>query len=155
MEIPTRQRGTLRPRQNDSSQVTQQSQTRARFSSAWPRRHQAPRIRAVLLLRPRSPQVALGIHPVPQAPPKCGDLQGQAGRVSWGVRAQPGSSHWEVKLEQNQMEVPLTTQEGTSHPALCPQAGCHGNTWIWGPGARLSVLTLAWAGILLRLQMFI
>lgn len=109
----------------------------------------------MLLLQLRSPQVALGIRPVLQAPRKCGDLQGQAGRVSRGVRAQPGSSHWEVKLEQSQMEVPLTTQEGTSHPALCPLAGCHGNIWIWGPGARLSVLTLAWASILLRLQIFI
>ena len=86
---------------------------------------------------------------------KGGDLQEQAGRVSRGVRAQQGSSHWEVKLERNQMEVPPTAQEGTSHPTLCPQAGCHGNTWIWGPGAWLSILTLAWTHILLGLQMFI
>lgn len=89
------------------------------------------------------------------APSKCGDLQEQAGRVSQGVRAQLGSSHWEVKLERNQMEVPPTAQEGTSHPTLCPQAGCHGNTWIWGPGSQLSVLTFAWTHILLGLQMFI
>ncbi|CAM9364560.1 unnamed protein product [Rangifer tarandus platyrhynchus] len=103
----------------------------------------------------RSPQGALGIHPVSQAPPKCGDLPGQAGGVSRGVRAQPGSSHWEAKLEPNQMEVPPTAQEGTSHPALRPQAGCLGNTWIWEPGARLSVLTLAWPHIHLGLQIFI